>query len=334
MVPANMSSEDRMLAAQYATSGVRAGEVDVVEIERPEPGSEEVLVRVRVSGVNPTDLGSRAGHSFDPGHERIVPHHDGAGEIVAVGSNVAAARVGERVWLWGAQWRRPQGTAAQFIALPAAQAVRLPDGASSDLGAGLGIPAMTAHRCLYADGPLDGMAVLVQGGAGAVGHAAIELARFGGARVAATVSSEGKSRLAAAAGAELVVDYRADDVTEAVRAWAPEGVSRVIEVAIGTNVGVDAEVLAAGGVIVSYGVPDKPFVAPIPLMAKNGTVRFVLFYTMPDDAKRDAVAGISAALDGGALTALPAVRFPLEDIDAAHEAVGEHAVGKVLVDIP
>ena len=323
-----------MLAAQYATSGPHAGEIELVELERPEPRAGEVLVRVRVSGVNPTDWGSRNGRGFNPPFERVVPHHDGAGEIVAVGDGVDQTRVGERVWLWLGQWRREQGTAAQFIALPSAQAVPLPDAVSLELGAGLGIPALTAHRCLFADGSIDGATVLVQGGAGAVGHAAIELARFGGARVAATVSSEEKGRLAATAGAELVVNYRSEDAVEALRAWAPDGVSRVIEVAIGTNVELDAAVMAEGGTIVSYGAPDKPIVPPLALMVKNLLVEFVLVYTMPEEAKLGAVADITSALRQGALTALPTTCFPLAETDAAHQAVRDHAVGKVTIDIP
>jgi NADPH:quinone reductase len=323
-----------MLAAQYETSGARQGEIRIVELERPVAGPGEVLVRVRVSGVNPTDIGSRAGRTFDPGHERVVPHHDGAGEIVAAGDGVPAERVGERVWLYLAQWRRSQGTAAQFIALPSAQAVALPVGTALDLGAGLGIPAVTAHRCLFADGSIAGTTVLVAGGAGAVGHAAIELARWGGARVASTVSSQEKERLAAAAGAELVVNYRSADAAEVLRRWAPDGVDRVIEVAIGANAELDAEVIAPNRDVISYGAPDKPITVPRALMVKNAGIRWVLIYTMPDPSTQRAVEDITTALEQGALTALPAVRFPLEEIDAAHEAVRGHAVGKVLVEIP
>jgi len=325
---------EQMLAAQYETSGPHQGEIAIVELDRPVVGPGEVLVRVHVSGVNPTDVGSRAGRTFDPGHERVVPHHDGAGEVVAVGDGVPRQRVGEQVWLWLAQWRRAQGTAAQYIALPSSQAVPLPAGASLDLGAGLGIPAMTAHRCLFADGPIDGMTILVQGGAGAVGHAAIELGRFGGARVATTVSSEEKARLAAAAGAELVVDYRAGDAIGPLRHWAPDGIDRIIEVAVGGNAELDSEVIAHGGEVISYGAPDKPIAVPRELMFRNAGVRFVLVYTMPEAAKHHAAADITRALRAGALTALPAVRFPLKEIDAAHEAVRSHAVGKVLVDLP
>ena len=323
-----------MLAAEYETSGPRLGELELVELPRPQPGPGEVLVRVRVSGVNPTDVGARAGRAFDVSHPRVVPNHDGAGEIVAVGDGVAPSRVGDRVWLYLSQWRRAQGTAAQWIALPSEQAVTLPGETSFDLGAGLGIPALTAHRCVFADGPVDGVTVLVAGGAGAVGHAAIELARWGGARVATTVSSEEKATLAREAGAELVVNYRTEDALEAIRAWAPQGVERIVEVAVGGNAELDAEVIAPNHAITSYGAPDKPIVVPRPLMVKNGAVRFVLVYTMPESAKRQAVEDITTALEAGALTALPAVRFPLERTEAAHDAVRDHAVGKVLIDIP
>lgn len=324
-----------MLAARYATHGPERGRLRVVELDCPEPGPGEVLVRVRLSGVNPTDWKSRGPNGLTAdGHDAVIPHHDGAGEIAAVGAGVDRARVGERVWLWQAQWRRAHGTAAQWVALPAEQAVRLPANASFELGAGLGIPAMTAHRCLFAGGPIAGAAVLVQGGAGAVGHAAIELARWAGARVAATVSSPAKAELARAAGAQLVVDYRREDVAAAVRAWAPDGVARVVEVDLPGNVAADAEVLAPGGAISCYAVAGMPFVPPRTLMALNAAVELVLVYTMPERAKRAAVADISHALEVGALTTLPGIRYPLERIADAHDAVATGAVGKVLVEIP
>lgn len=322
-----------VFAARYDTSGPRMGELEIVEIPRPDPGPGEVLVRVRFSGVNPTDVGSRGGHGFDSGHAQVVPDHDGAGEIVEVGDGVPAERIGERVWLWLGQWRRPQGTAAQFIALPSAQAVALPEGASLELGAGLGIPALTAHRCLWAEGPIKNASVLVQGGAGAVGHAAIELARFGGARVAATVSSPEKAALASAAGAELVVE-RSGDVVGPVRAWAPDGVERIVEVAIGTNVAVDAELIKPFHDVSSYGRPDAPIVVPRPLMVKNCGIRWILVYTMGEQAIAGAVAEITRALEAGALTALPSIRFALDEISLAHDAVRDGAPGKVLVELP
>ena len=231
-------------------------------VERPivEPGPGQVRVRVHVSGVNPTDWKAHRGSGPVSGGGQ-VPNQDGAGVVDAVGPGVDAGRVGERVWLWEAAWQRPDGTAQEYVVLPERQAVPLPDGASFDLGASLGIPALTAHRCLtvsaggpagLAPGVLAGRCVLVTGGAGAVGNAAIQLARWAEARVLATVSSPAKARLAEAAGAHHVVDYRGEDVAGQLRAAAPEGVDIVVDVAVGTNLAADLAVLGAGGTIASY----------------------------------------------------------------------------------
>jgi len=323
-----------MLAARYATSGAEAGALEIVELPRPQAGPGEVLVRMAVAGVNPSDWKSRRRGGTTAGHEFVVPGQDGAGEIVDVGAGVDRSRIGERVWLFEGQWQRAHGTAAQWIAIDATRAVQLPDEVSFDQAAGLGIPAMTAHRCLHADGPVAGTAVLVHGGAGAVGHAAIELARHAGARVTSTVSSDEKGRLATAAGAELVVNYRTEDVVAAVRTWAAEGVSRVVDVDVAANLDVDAGVVAPNGAIASYLVRPDPVTLGRELMVLNVVLRFVLVYSMPEEAKLAAVAGIDAALRAGALTPLPVTRFPLADIAAAHDAVEAGAVGKVLVDLP
>ncbi|MGH3343021.1 MAG: NADPH:quinone reductase [Carbonactinosporaceae bacterium] len=324
-----------MRAARYVTTGPRRGRLEVVERERPVPGPGEVLVRVRVSGVNPTDWKARSGlRGTAAGFAEVVPNQDGAGEVEGVGEGVDPTRSGERVWLYNAQWERADGTAAQWIALPSSQAVELPPGTSLDLGAGLGIPAMTAHWSLFADGDVAGEAVLVHGGAGAVGHATIQLARRAGARVVATVSSARKAQLARAAGADLVVNYLEEDVTAAVLGFAPHGVRRVVEVAIDANLEVDAAVVADGGTISSYGVTSFSPALPRALWVRNATLRFVFVYTIPTAAKRSAVADISAALAAGTLSPLPAIRFPLDEIGAAHDAVERGAVGKVLVDIP
>jgi NADPH2:quinone reductase len=323
-----------MIAAQYETSGPRAGQIELLELPRPVPADGEVLVRLRFYGVNPTDISSQSGRTFNPPYEHVVPGQDGAGEIVEVGAGVPEQRVGERVWLYLCQWQRPQGAAAQWIALPAEQAVALAPSATLELGAGLGIPALTAHRCLHAAGEIAGAQVLIAGGAGAVGHAAIELARFAGARVASTVSSAEKARIASAAGAELVLDYKTQDAAAALSAWAPDGVERIVEVAIAANIALDAAIIAPGREIASYGAPDGPIEATRALIVKNANVRFVLIYTMPEQALRDAVAGVGEALRAGALSALPELRFPLDRVQEAHDAVREHAVAKVLVEIP
>jgi NADPH:quinone reductase len=326
--------DETMLAARYATSGPDAGTLEVVEVPRPQAGPGQVLVRMVVAGVNPSDWKSRRRGGTTVGHDFVIPGQDGAGEIVAVGEGIDPARIGERVWLFEGQWRRAEGTAAQWIAIDASRAVRLPDMVSFELAAGLGIPALTAHRCLHADGPLDGAAVLVQGGAGAVGHAAIELARHAGARVATTVSSDDKARLASAAGAELVVNYRSEDVAAALRAWAPDGVARVVDVDVVANLDVDTQVVASNGAIASYLVRPEPVTLGRELMANNIVLRFVLVYSMPEEAKRAAVKAIDAALRAGALTPLPVTRFPLSETAAAHNAVENGAVGKVLIDLP
>jgi NADPH:quinone reductase len=324
-----------MLAARYDTAGSQAGLITIVEMERPEPAQGEVLVRVRVSGVNPTDYKSRrAGGLTTGGFGWIVPDQDGAGELEAVGPGVDPGRVGERVWLYECQWQRAMGSAAQWVAIGEHQAVALPEHTSLDQGAGLGIPAMTAHRALFADGPIDGATVLVQGGAGAVGHAAIQLAAWGGARVAATVSSPEKAQLARTAGAGLVVNYREEDVVDVLRGWAPHGVDRVVEVAISANLETDAAVLAPSGTIATYGAPDGPLAPSRDLIAANARIAFVLVYTMPEEAKRQAVVDITHALEEEALQPLPTTRFALQDTQAAHEAVEAGFVGKVLIDIP
>ncbi len=327
---------ETMRAAVYDRYGPARDVLRVTEIERPEPGPGEVRVRIRVSGVNPTDWRVRSGSQSggDPPFPYLVPNQDGAGEIDAVGEGVDPGRIGTRVWVWFAAHGRQHGSAAQWVCLPERQAVPLPDGASFDLGASLGIPAMTAHHCLFRDGALDGRAVLVAGGAGAVGHFAIELARRGGAHVIATVSSDEKGELARAAGAATVVNYRADDAADAIKAAAPEGVDRIVEVAPTANAALDAEVIAPDGVVSIYAA-DGDLATPVrPLMARNVCLRFVLVYNVQAEWLARAVDEVSAAAAAGDLSELPAHRFPLDDIAAAHEAVEAAAVGKVLVDIP
>jgi len=327
-----------MLAARYDRTGPATEVLRVDEVGTPEPGPGEVRVRVAVSGVNPTDWKMRAGATGRPLDGPFqVPNQDGAGVIDAVGDGVDERRVGERVWVYFAAWQRPWGTAAQYTVVPAERAVPLPDAASDDLGATLGIPALTAHRCLLADGPVADRAVLVAGGAGAVGHAAIELARWLGARVVvATVSGEEKARLAREAGADAVVNYRDADAAERIRAAAPDGIDRVVEVSLGANLELDLAVCAPNATVVTYAADpgDDPSVPVGRLMFPNLVLRFVLIYTIPDAALEAAVAGVAAAVRDGALTVLPVHRFSLDDIAAAHDAVENGAVGKVLVDVP
>jgi NADPH:quinone reductase len=319
-------------AALVSAPGPAHEVLRVEEVEPPEPGPGEVRVRVSVSGVNPTDWKERAGRG--PGAFPFkVPNQDGAGTVESVGDGVDPSRVGERVWLFFAAWQRQWGTAAEYTVLPAAQAVPLPEGTSDELGASLGIPALTAHRCLYADGEIEGRTVLVAGGAGAVGHAAIELARGSGAHVVATVSSPAKGDLALAAGAHEVVNYRDADAAEQIKLAAPEGVHRIVEVALGENLELDRAVAGPHAAVCCYASGGETRFSAGDLLAQNLVLRFVLVYMMPEDAVLAAVADVSAALAAGALTLQPLHRFSLAEIADAQDTVEQGAVGKVIVEI-
>ena len=323
-----------MLAALYEKHGPSAEVLKVVEVERPEPGPGQVRVRMQLSGINPTDWKSRAGMTPRPMDGFQIPHHDGAGVIDAVGDGVDQGRVGQRVWTWLAASGNQWGTAAQWCVLPSRQAVPLPDGASAELGACLGVPAMTAHRCLFADGPVDGKNVLVAGGAGAVGHFAIELAKFRNARVVTTVSGPQKAELARQAGADLVVNYRDAGAADQLRAFAPQ-MDRIVELALGANLKLDLAVSGPQTHIVDYAAePENPVLPVRECMTANVTIRFVLLYAFPAEALDQAAADIDAALASNALTALPVTKFPLDEVARAHDAVEAGAVGKVVLELP
>lgn len=317
------------------------------ELPDPVPGDGEVLVRVIVSGVNPTDWKQRIGGGRASGiDDHQTPNQDGAGIVAAVGPGVADRAVGDRVWLWDCAWQRRGGTAAELVALPARQAPPLPAAASFDVGASLGIPALTAHRTLtvgpdapaeLAPGALAGRVVLVAGGAGAVGHAAIQLAVWAGATVIATASTPEKQRLAALAGAHHVLDYRAADAAELIRSIAPQGVAAIVEVNPEANAGLDAAVIASGGTIAFYAGTDDALREAL-AGRDDVTVEGVLTYTTPAAEKDAGVRSVTAASSAGALPVgaahgLPLTRFPLDGARAAHDAVESGAVGKVLVDV-
>jgi NADPH:quinone reductase len=318
-------------AARYDRYGPAAEVLQVTGMERPEPGPGEVLVRVAISAVNPTDWKSRAGVTPRPIDGFQIPHHDGAGVIEAVGDGVDPARVGQRVWLRMAAAGRRWGTAAEWTVVPGRQAVPLPDGVSFELGASLGVPAVTAHWCLFADGPITGKTVLVAGGAGAVGHFAIQLAVRAGAHVIATASTREKRELAREAGAAHVVNYRDDDAAAQIQAAVGQA-DRVIEVALGANLSLDLAVTRPQSVIVTYAAePTDPALPVRACMTANVVLRFVLLYGLPAEALDRAAADISAALADGALTELPSARFGLSDIVTAHEAAEAGPLGKIFV---
>jgi NADPH2:quinone reductase len=316
----------------------------VVDRPVPEPGPGEVLVRLAVAGVNPTDWKARRQSPPPAGWQ--TPGQDGAGVVEAVGTGLDRHLIGERVWVWEAAWQRPWGTAAEYTVVPARQAVPLGD-ASFDLGACLGIPFLTAHRCLTAGetvpdtlhaGALTGRVVLVQGGAGAVGNAAVQLARWADATVIATVSSPEKAQLAAAAGADHVIDYRRQDVVEEVRRISPDGVDTVVEVSAARNAAADVRVLRPGAAVSVY-ADDGGAEVTLPvraLMVPNARWQFVLVYTTPWPAKGRAVEDVSAAVAQGHVrvgeaAGLPLHHHSLDATAAAHQAVEQSVVGKVLI---
>ncbi|SES08172.1 NADPH2:quinone reductase [Lentzea xinjiangensis] len=323
--------------------------LELVDRELPSPGPGEVRVRVAVSGVNPADVQARAGLGHARNFPEIIPHHDGAGTIDAVGDGVDRGRVGQRVWLFMAAAGRPAGTAAECAVVPADRAVPLPDGAGFDAGAALGVPALTAHRALTVaeDGPrrlrpgaLTGKVVLAAGGAGAVGHAVIQLARWAGATVISTVSGPEKARLATAAGAHHVVNYREGDPAAAIRAIAPDGVDIIAEVALGANLELDLAVLRFRGTIATYANDGgKPVDLDVRRnMVMNTRLQFLVLYTAGPRVLAAAVEDVAAAVADGALPVgeehgLPLLRFPLDRTADAHRALEGGAVGKVLIDV-
>jgi NADPH2:quinone reductase len=331
----------------------RTGDPEVLSlVDRPQaaPGPGEVAVRIHRAGVNPTDWKSRRGSgSGDPVEPPQVPGQDGAGVIEAVGQGVEAALHGLRVWIWEAAYKRPNGTAQECAVVPAGHVVPMPDSASFDLGAALGVPFVTAHRCLtvaeegpsrLGPGALAGRTVLIAGGAGAVGNAAIQLARWSDARVITTVSGPRKAQLAAAAGADDIIDYKRQDVVAEVRKIAPYGVHAVVEVSPAINAEIDAQVLAENGSVAVYANNGgSELTLPVrPNMATNARWQFVLLYTAPHAAKLRAVEDIAVAvadeqIGAGEHVGLPLHHFPLERTAAAHQAVEDGAVGKVLIDV-
>jgi NADPH2:quinone reductase len=327
-----------MRAAVYSRTGPAHEVLSLVDRPTPEPGPGEVRVRIAWSGVNPSDTKSRAGtRSPTLPFPEIIPHSDGAGVIDAVGEGVPAARIGERVWIWNAAWGRPQGTAADCVVLPTAQAVRLPDNVALDVGACLGIPALTACHAVLMAGGVAGQRVLVAGGAGAVGFYAVQMARLAGAaQVIATVSSDAKAAIARDAGAHEVVDYRRENLVERVAALTGgRGIDRVIEVDIAANAAAGFAMLAPGGLTVVYGSGQPEASVPfVPGIMKNLQLAFFIVYLLPPDARRQAQAQLDQWLAQGALKHLIAERLPLARIADAHVLVESgRAVGNVVLSV-
>lgn len=327
-----------MQAALYRKFGAAREVLELCDVDQPEPGPGEVLVRLHTSAINPSDVKKRAGAFPDLLDEGfIIPNSDGAGVIEAVGDGVDKNRKGERVWVYQAQHERRFGTAAEYVAISSNCAPRLPEDAGFDIGACLGIPAMTAHRAVFSDGDVEGRALLVMGGAGRVGHYAIQWAHQAGATVIGTASNADDREACLAAGADHVVDHRADDFARQVLgANGNLPVDRVIDLEFGTNLPVSIAVLKTGGTIAAYGSARKPEpVLPFyKMMYKDLTLHTIIVYAMPDSAKDHAVADINSALSHGSLQHRIAHSMPLADIAAGNEIVESGEVrGAVILNI-
>lgn len=325
-----------MEAAYYERQGSAEEVLVVGNLPDPEPGHGDVRVRIVYSGINPTDIKSRSGFAGMPmAFPRIVPHHDGAGIIDKVGAGVPESRIGQRVWITRAQFGRAFGTAAEYCVVPAGLAVPLPANASFQIGASAGIAALTAHRYLFADGNVHGLRVLVQGGAGAVGTAAILLAKWAGAWVAATVSRPEQERIVRAAGADLVINRHSQDVIAEVRKGTNGvGVDRIVDVDFARNVDVDLACLAVNGTVAAYATEDPAATLNLPFrrtMMGNFVFRFIFLPSVPEDALRLAVKDITASISAGAYNPHVGLELPFARIREAHAAQESGTVvGKIL----
>jgi len=325
-----------MRAAYYEKNGAARDVLSVAEVDTPTPGPGEVRVKLKTSGVNPSDVKGREGRTRKLVYPRVIPHSDGAGTIDMTGDGVPASRKGERVWVWNAQWKRPFGTCAEYVALPAQFAVPLPAHTSDEAGACLGIPAMTAFNALDVSGIAKGMTVLITGGAGGVGHYAIQFAKARGATVLTTVSSDAKAALARQAGADHTIDYKRENVGERVMALTDKAmVDAVIEMDLAANAKLYPGILHSRSAVVIYGTGSPEAQIPAQSLLVNGIkLQFIYVYELTAAERTSAVTGITRMLENKTLINNVALSLPLNDIVAAHEAVEQgKTMGNVVVTL-
>ena len=325
-----------MRAAYYEKNGAAREVLHIGDMDTPKPGPGEVRVRLKTSGVNPSDVKAREGRTRKLGYPRVIPHSDGAGEIDMVGDGVPASRQGERVWVWNGQWKRPFGTCAQYVVLPSALAVTLPASASFDAGACLGIPAMTAYHAVAVTGVGKGSNVLISGGAGGVGHYAIQFAKARGATVLTTVSSQAKAELARAAGADHTIDYKRDNVGERVMAATGKaGVDAIVEMDLAANAKLYPAVLRPRGHVVVYGTGSAEATIPAqPALVNAFKIEFVYVYELTAAERDAAVSAINRMLEGKTLINNVALSLSLDEVVAAHEAVEQGGtIGNVVITL-
>jgi len=326
-----------MRAAYYEANGPAAAVLRLGDVATPEPGPGEVRIRLAASGVNPSDVKSREGRTRKIAFPRVIPHSDGAGIVDKVGDGVAATRVGERVWTWNAQWKRPFGTAAEYVVLPAALAVPLPGHIGFAEAAGLGIPAMTAYHAVATAEVDSATTVLVAGGAGGVGHYAIQFAKARGAVVITTVSSDEKAKLARAAGADHVIDYRRDDVAAAVMDLTDKaGVDAVIEMDLAANAKLYPGLLHARSQVVVYGTGAPEATVPAQFLLVNANaIKWIFVYELNAAERAAAIGAITDLMQHKRLIHNVALTLPLSEIVRAHEAVEQGKTpGNVVVTLP
>lgn len=325
-----------MRAAFYETNGPADTVLKVAEVPTPEPGPGEVRVKLKTSGVNPSDVKSRMGLTRKIAYPRVIPHSDGAGLIDAVGEGVSQSRIGERVWVWNGQWKRAFGTAAEYITLPSTQAVRLPDKVSFEAGACLGIPAMTAFHAVELAAATKDTTLLVSGGAGSVSQYVIEFAKARGAKVITTISSPEKAKIARDCGADHTIDYKREDVGEKIAELTEKrGVDAIIEMDIAANAKLIPVALKQRGSVVIYGTGAMEATIPAQwCLTSSIRLQFFLIYELDPTRRDHVIHGVNRALEQGILSNRVAPSFPLDKIVAAHQAVEDaSAVGNVIVSL-
>ncbi|MET0867328.1 MAG: NADPH:quinone reductase [Pseudorhodoplanes sp.] len=321
-----------MRAFYYEAMGPARDVLRMGEVETPQPGSGEVRVRIATSGVNPSDVKSRGLRKI--AFPRVIPHSDGAGEIDAVGDGVSKSRVGERVWLWNGQWRRPSGTAAEFIVVPAVQAVPLPANISFEEAAGLGIPALTAWHAVELANAGPGIALLISGGAGSVSQYAIQFAKARGAVVITTISSTEKARIAREAGADHCIDYKLEDVgTRVSELTGGRGADAIIEMDLTANAKLIPVTLRPKGSVIIYGTQPEATIPAMFCLQNAIRLQFFLVYQLETDERARAIAAITRMLEQGKLINRVGPVFPFAETAAAHEAVERGTIGNVIVKI-
>ena len=326
-----------MKAAWYENIGAAAEVLQVGETSDPTPNVGEVLVEIKSSGLNPSDVKTRAGARGELQFPKVIPHSDGGGVITAVGEGIDKSRIGERVWIWNGAFGRACGTCAEMIALPSGQAVSLPEGTSFEAAACMGIPASTAYYGMLCDGSVEDQTVLVTGGAGAVGYYGIQLAKWSGAKVISTVSGEEKGSVAREAGADLVINYRDENVTEVIQDFTNGvGVDRILEVEFGGNLEISKQIIKPNGTIASYGSvalmePTLPF---YDLMFKGVKLNTYLIYIVPETDRNMITNGINDALNDQALNHMIAESYELDDIVDAHLSMESNTVvGNIVINL-